>query len=110
MIITRYNKLVRDKIPALMSERGYSCAVRELGPTEYLAALTSKLREEADEFAASGKVEELVDLLEVVYAIAAQRGVSPIELEERRQAKRRERGGFEQRQFLIETGYADDED
>jgi predicted house-cleaning noncanonical NTP pyrophosphatase (MazG superfamily) len=46
---------------------------------------------------------ELIDILEMVYAIAAEAGISQFELEEMGQQKRRERGGFEDRIFLIET-------
>jgi predicted house-cleaning noncanonical NTP pyrophosphatase (MazG superfamily) len=41
--------------------------------------------------------------LEVVYALAAVEGVSQAQLEEMRQRKLRERGGFSQRILLVET-------
>jgi predicted house-cleaning noncanonical NTP pyrophosphatase (MazG superfamily) len=64
--------------------------------------LRSKLQEEVAEFCESGKVEELADILEVVYALAAAEQVSQFQLEEIRKRKRKERGGFEQRIFLTE--------
>jgi predicted house-cleaning noncanonical NTP pyrophosphatase (MazG superfamily) len=67
----------------------------------YLAALRAKLVEEAEEHRASGEAAELVDVLEVVYALAAAAGISPEKLERDRCRKREERGGFEERLLLV---------
>ncbi len=48
-------------------------------------------------------MEELADVLEVVYALASAEGVSQFQLEEMREQKRRGRGGFDRRILLIET-------
>jgi predicted house-cleaning noncanonical NTP pyrophosphatase (MazG superfamily) len=68
--------------------------------------LVQKLREEVAEFCDSGEVEELADILEVVYALASDQGVTPEELDKVRGAKRAERGGFNHRLFLVEDGAA----
>ncbi|HDI02210.1 MAG TPA: hypothetical protein ENF93_01040 [Ignisphaera sp.] len=57
--------------------------------------LRLKLVEEAIEFALSNSVEELADVLEVVYAIAKLRGLSIEHIEELRLSKRELRGGFD---------------
>ncbi|HEX3961319.1 MAG TPA: nucleoside triphosphate pyrophosphohydrolase, partial [Trebonia sp.] len=49
------------------------------------------------EFAASGEVEELADVLEVIYALAALSGLDAAQLEKLRAAKADERGGFTRR-------------
>lgn len=99
----KYNKLVRDKIPDLIVGRGGKPVTRILDADAYRWELRRKLQEEVAEFGASGEVEELADVLEVVYALAAAEGVSQFQLEEKRKRKRRERGGFDRRILLIET-------
>jgi predicted house-cleaning noncanonical NTP pyrophosphatase (MazG superfamily) len=103
----RHEKLVRDHIPALITQRGEQPVTRILACDEYRHELRRKLHEEVAEFCATGHVEELADVLEVVYALAALEGVSASQLEEIRQRKHTERGGFRQRIFLIETRTAD---
>ena len=93
-------KLVRDFIPDLIRARGGSPVVRVLDEPAYRLALLEKLREEVDEFLASGHFEELADIVEVVLAVAELSGASHDELERLRLRKRAERGGFEKRLFL----------
>ena len=99
----RYNKLVRDKIPDIIMRHGDKPVTQILDAGAYRRELRRKLQEEVAEFGESGEVEELADVLEVVYALAAAEGVSKFQLEEKRERKRRKRGGFDQRVFLIET-------
>jgi len=99
----KYNKLVRDKIPDLIVGHGGKPVTRILDVDAYRWELRRKLQEEVAEFGASGEVEELADVLEVVYALAAAEGVSQFQLEEKRKRKRGERGGFDRRILLIET-------
>jgi predicted house-cleaning noncanonical NTP pyrophosphatase (MazG superfamily) len=95
--VTAHEKLVRVRIPELMAIEGLACQVRGLNRTENAARLDDKLTEEVAEYRTSGAIEELVDVVEVVRAITEQRGMPWDEFEARRLAKRRERGGFEQR-------------
>jgi predicted house-cleaning noncanonical NTP pyrophosphatase (MazG superfamily) len=103
----KHNKLVRDKIPEIIEKRGDRPVTRTLGTDAYRQELRRKLQEEVAEFCESGEVEELADILEVVVALAAVEEVSQFQLEEMRKRKRRERGGFDQRVFLIKTRPAD---
>ena len=57
----------------------------------------------AAEFLADPCIEELADVLEVVYALAGAIGVSRDALEIARREKAEARGGFQARVFLIET-------
>jgi len=98
----KYNKLVRDKIPDVITRRGDKPVTQVLDADAYRQELRRKLQEEVAEFGESGEVEELADVLEVVYALAAAEGVSQFQLEEMRKRKRRERGGFDRRMLLIE--------
>ena len=95
-----HNKLVRDRIPEIIEADGGRPIVRLLDEDDYRAALLTKLGEEAAEYQADGHPLELVDILEVVYALAAVHGLSIEQIEEQRRAKRAERGGFERRLLL----------
>ena len=96
-----YHKLVRDKIPAIIEQNGQVPVVRILGDAEYAYYLEQKLDEEVSEFHKDKNVEELADILEVVYALAENMGHTKEELLEARQKKHDERGGFRDRIFLI---------
>lgn len=99
-----YNKLVRDKIPAIIEGKGQKPVTHILDKEAYKEALLRKLHEEADECSTAQTTtelaEELADVLEVVRALGTAIGIAPDELERLRAAKETERGGFEQRIFL----------
>ena len=95
-----YNKLVRDKIPEIIQASGKTCKTEILSDEEYLRMLDKKLDEELAEYHQEQNVEELVDLLEVLYAIAKARGCSIEELEHVRVEKQKVRGGFDKRILL----------
>lgn len=96
----KYNKLVRDKIPAIIQSQGKICKIRVLSRDEYRRKLHEKLDEELAEFHKEKNLEELADLMEVILAAAADLGYTPEELEHVRREKAAHRGGFEQRIFL----------
>lgn len=97
-------KPVRDRIPERLQAAGVRPTPRPLGPDEYVAAPTRA--EEAAEFAADGRLEELADVVEVVHAVLAARGLDWAALDETRLVKRATWGGFERRLLLLETGEA----
>ncbi|GAB6991653.1 nucleoside triphosphate pyrophosphohydrolase [Paenibacillus pini] len=105
--MTTYNKLVRDKIPHMISANGQVCETRILNPEEYKEALTAKLREETDEYFNASTdqeaLDELADILEVIRALADVRGSSWPALEELRADKAQDRGAFEDRVFLMDV-------
>ena len=96
-----YNKLVRDKIPQIIKDQGEHPQVRILSDTEYSDALDQKLKEETAEFFADKNLEELADILEVVYAQAENLGFTKEELHVCYEKKHEKRGGFQDRVFLI---------
>ena len=96
-----YNKLVRDKIPAIIEAQGKKANIRILDDAEYLRMLEAKLDEEAGEFHRDKNLEELADMLEVIYALTENLGHSKEELLEACEKKRQQRGGFRDRVFLI---------
>jgi predicted house-cleaning noncanonical NTP pyrophosphatase (MazG superfamily) len=97
-------KLIRDRVPEIMTATGRHCAYRIATPAEYRAWLNAKLIEEAAEVigatvpgpthSTDALAGELADVLEVVYAIGATHGLSPATLERERQRKRATRGGL----------------
>ena len=77
-----YNKAIRDKIPEIIAKSGHSCNFRVLSDNDFLVALEKKLNEEIMEFQGTHNPEELVDVLEVVYAIARLNGLSKASIEQ----------------------------
>ena len=96
-----YSKLVRDKIPEIIETSGKTCETEILSDEEYLKMLDKKLDEELAEYHEEQNVEELADLLEVLYATAKARGYSIEELERVRVEKQKARGGFDKKISLI---------
>lgn len=95
-----YNKLVRDKIPEIIERSDKTPHTRILDDDEYITELDRKLDEECAEFHKDKNVEELADIMEVVYALAKAVGSSPDELERVRKGKADKRGSFEKKIFL----------
>ena len=92
-------KLVRDKIPEIFIADGKKPITIILDNEEYLQELYKKLNEEIAEYQADKSIEEMADVLEVLFAICEARGHSVEELLEVRDSKREKRGGFEQKIF-----------
>lgn len=97
-----FNKLVRDRIPAIIESNGGSCKYRVMDDKEYQKALDAKLTEELQEYLKSGEVEELADLEEVLRAILKAKGVDYEHFEQMRKRKAASRGGFD-RKILLES-------
>ena len=75
-----FNKLVRDRIPEIIAAHGSVPHTRILEEGEYRTALEAKLDEEAAEYHRDKTPEELADILEVVFALAAAHGCAEEEL------------------------------
>ena len=95
-----YNKLVRDKIPEIIEASSKTCETEILSDEEYLQMLDKKLDEELAEYHQEQNIEELADLLEVLYATAKARGCSIGELEQVRVKKQKTHGGFDKKIIL----------
>ena len=103
MAVKVYNKLVRDKIPEIIEADGRKCKTEILSEEAYLKMVDAKLDEELAEYHKDQNIEELADLLEVIYAAAQARGYSVEELERVRVAKVEKRGAFQKRILLKAT-------
>jgi predicted house-cleaning noncanonical NTP pyrophosphatase (MazG superfamily) len=101
-----YNKLVRDRIPEIIQKDGKESATYKAEEKEYIQKLLEKLEEEVQEFFSADeehKIEEIADILEVLYSFCDAKGISREKIEEIRTQKASERGGFQKRIILEET-------
>ena len=96
----KYDKLIRDKIPEIIEQSGKKCIVEVMNNDTYIEYLDQKLNEELAEYHQDKSIEELADLLEVMYAVVVARGYSVEELERKRLDKAEKRGAFEKRLLL----------
>ena len=99
----KYNKLVRDRIPEIIEASGKSCVTEILSDEAYLRMVDAKLDEELAEYHSDQNIEELADLLEVIYAAAMARGYTLEQLESVRAAKAEKRGAFANKILLKEV-------
>jgi predicted house-cleaning noncanonical NTP pyrophosphatase (MazG superfamily) len=98
-----YNKLVRDKIPQVIEASGSKCDIRIADKEEHYELLEAKLQEEVGEFLEDKNLEELADVMEVLFGLAENLGYSEEDLIRKREEKRAERGGFKEGIVLERT-------
>ena len=102
--IVTYNKLVRDRVPEIISAAGKQYAIEEMEGNEFLQLLKYKLVEEAREVveAPSEKLAtEIADVLEVVDTLIASSGLTRPHVTSIQEKRRLARGGFEKRLKLL---------
>lgn len=95
-----YNKLIRDNIPYIIEESGNKCEFEIVSDEIALLYLYSKLTEEMNEFFSSKNLEEIADIIEVLYTLCDKMGYSREELEEIRKSKLKKNGGFDKNYIL----------
>jgi predicted house-cleaning noncanonical NTP pyrophosphatase (MazG superfamily) len=102
-----YNKLVRDKIPEHIRQRGESVTTAQLHDDALLMALKEKLVEEAYEMLDAKDqqsiIAELADIREVIDSLIQKLGVSEKDVAEEQAQKRQKRGAFSDGIVLVET-------
>lgn len=99
----KYNKLVRDKIPEIIENDGKISKIKKVKGEEVIKLLNKKLDEELSEYKENEDIEELADLVEVVYGILHHKGMSLKEFERMRTEKNRKRGSFNDGILLLEV-------
>lgn len=102
-MVKKYNKLVRDRIPEIIEVSGKTCVTEILSDEDYLCMVDAKLDEELAEYHKDQNIEELADLMEVIYAAAIARGYTLEQLEQVRAEKVAKRGGFAKKVLLKEV-------
>lgn len=98
-----YNKLVRDKIPNIIEEKGDIPVIKVLDESTYKDELEKKLYEEYKEvIEASGydRLEELADMLEVIRALANLENKNLNDIMDIANKKNKKRGAFDEKIFL----------
>lgn len=90
----KYDKLVRDLIPEIIKKDGKECSVRIAPKEEKLSLLEEKLKEEVNEYLEDKNIEELADVMEVLFGLCEALGYCEEDLVKAREKKRDERGGF----------------
>jgi predicted house-cleaning noncanonical NTP pyrophosphatase (MazG superfamily) len=99
----KYDKLIRDKIPEIIEASGSKAVIEVLDNDSYHKYLNIKLAEEFKEYQESGSIEELADLVEVVYALLDCMGMSREQFEAIRSSKNIDRGAFKKMLLLKEV-------
>lgn len=94
-------KLVRDKIPEIIKNDGKTPIIEILSNEDYLIELDKKLNEEVAEYQADKSIEEMADVLEVLFAICEGREHTVEELLQVRESKRERRGGFKDKIYWV---------
>lgn len=95
-----YNKLIRDNNVKLMEDKGCKVCYETLDDKRYGEELDKKLKEEVNEYIADYNIEEMADVMEVIYAILDFRGITMEEVENVRMKKRERKGAFKKKIFL----------
>lgn len=99
----KYDKLVRDRIPEIIKADGKECIVEVVDNKKKYELLERKLEEEVNEFLEDKNLEELADVMEVLFGLADSLGYSEDELLAKRESKKNERGGFKEGIVLKEV-------
>lgn len=101
-----YNKLVRDGIPKIIECTNKKYTKKVLNPSEHEVEIKNKLLEELKEYqeATSNEeaIEELANLLELIYTVLPLHGSTMKELEDIRVKKYEQRGGL--KRVLLNRG------
>ena len=98
-----YEKLVRDNIPDIIRKNGEEPIVEILDNERYKEELEKKLQEECMEVInakGNNRIEELADLLEVMYSLVELEDKTIEDVEKVRIEKKLKRGGFSNKIYL----------
>lgn len=99
-----YNKLIRDKIPEKIKNKGSDCRVRILEDEEFEQELLKKVGEEGSGLeAAESKqeiIEELADVLDVIDEIKKIKGITDVDIRAAQKKAYEKKGGFNEKIFL----------
>ena len=99
----KYDKLVRDKIPDIIKEKGGESKTHIAEEAEFFEKLNVKLREEVEEFLKDDNPEEMADILEVLEALAESKNINWQDIVAIKKSKAEKRGRFKKRIILEES-------
>ena len=98
-----YDKLIRDRIPEIIEASGSKYEVEVVSDKVALEYLYKKLSEEVEELLIDKNLDEIADVMEVIFAIGKKFGYSENDVLGRRNEKRDSRGGFDDNLILKKT-------
>ena len=99
----KYNKLVRDRIPEIIQKDKKQAKTEIVKGERLIELLNEKLDEELNEYKESRNVEELADLVEVIYGLLYHQGIEKEDFEDIRRRKAEKKGAFNDGIVLIEV-------
>lgn len=91
-----YKKLVRDRIPEIITADDKTCEIEIVSGIKKQELLEKKLLEEVNEYLEDKNLEELADIMEVLFGLANELGYSEEDLIKKRNEKLEKRGGFKE--------------
>lgn len=98
-----YDKLVRDRIPEIIESSGNKCEIEVVSDEVAIEYLYKKLNEEVSELLEDKNLDEIADVMEVLFAIGSKYGYSEEDVLGRRNEKKCAKGGFEDNLILKKT-------
>jgi len=98
--VQKYNKLVRDNVPKIISDNGKNPKTHIANKKEYWTKLKEELIEETKEFCEDNKKEEIADILEVIDTIYKFKKWNKKEILKIQKTKRKVQGSFNKRIIL----------
>ena len=90
-----YQKLVRDRIPEIITEAGKDFSVTQVRGDRLKDYAMKKLQEEVQEFVENPCAEEAADIMEIFHFVCNRLGIKDSEIMAQTTSKRILRGGFE---------------
>jgi len=101
--MTKYDKLVRDKIPEILESKWIVYSIKVVEWEGKKVRIIEKVREEVMEFIETPNIEEIADIIEVLRAFCNDEWIEWNEVEKARLKKIEERWWFEGWIVLLET-------
>lgn len=98
------NKIIRDKIPKILEDSGKDYYIHIVDDKEALKYLDLKLDEEVEEFHKDKNLEELADIMEVLFSLGKKLGYTEEDLLNKRIEKKEAKGGFD-KNIILDTVY-----
>lgn len=102
-----WNKLIRDRIPAIIIKRGANPEVKAVSKKEAVRLLKEKILEEGQELLETNNrlemKKEMSDILEIIHSLSEELGIPYRKIEILRKKRAKERGRFKKRLYLIKT-------